>query len=293
MQKLRLDAPVEYHLLQDAPVVFGKRRLRDLYNDVKAKQYARLTNQQYHTYLSINKIDKIPVHGDNRLRLSLVRSTGSKDTLGRLLLIPGMPVMVTENLSIENKVVNGSQGTIKDIIYRVVPEGREVVCAYVKITSSPLTLDGLQEAVVPIFPKTQQFTYSPVRGNRIHISRTQLPLVPTWVFTDYKAQGTLMLNVMVDLTSARGIQHAYVMLSRATGLQHVGVLHWFPSHRIFTRLQQDLRNELQQLQQLDEKTCEWFNNTHPTPTRLADSTEDTTSMTNLEEYDHQVLIDFN
>lgn len=119
--------------------------------------------------------------------------------MGRLPLVPGMPVTVTENLSIENKIVNGSQGTVKDIIYRTVPEGQEVVCAYVNITSSPLAFDGLDESVVPIFPKSTQFTYSPTRGNRIRVSRTRLPLVPAWAFTDYKVQGASMPNVVVDL----------------------------------------------------------------------------------------------
>ncbi|KAF8426460.1 hypothetical protein L210DRAFT_869163, partial [Boletus edulis BED1] len=156
------------------------------------------------------------------------------DALGRLPLIPGMPIVVAENLSIENKAVNGSQGTAKGILYHSVPEGREVVCVHVKIAPSPLALDDLEKSAVPIFPKTSQFTYSPTRGNRIRVSRKQLPLAPAWAFTGYKAQGASMPNVVVDLASARGIQNAYVMLSRATGLRHIGVLRWFPSHRIFT-----------------------------------------------------------
>lgn len=36
-----------------------------------------------------------------------------------------MPVIITENLSIQHKIVNGTQGIIRDIVYRVILEGRE------------------------------------------------------------------------------------------------------------------------------------------------------------------------
>ncbi|KAF8136453.1 hypothetical protein EV363DRAFT_1158675 [Boletus edulis] len=147
-------------------------------------------------------------------------------------------------------------------MFRITPEGREAMCAYVKVSKSPLCIDGLNESVVPIFPKKTRFTYQPSRNTRVTVSRSQLPLVPGWAFTDYKVQGASMPNVVVDLASASGIQNAYVMLSRATGLQHLGVLRWFPPHRVFSRLQQDLRNELDRIAHLDEKTRVWFEKRH-------------------------------
>ncbi|KAF8421889.1 hypothetical protein L210DRAFT_3389757 [Boletus edulis BED1] len=147
-------------------------------------------------------------------------------------------------------------------MYRSTPEGREAMCVYVKVTSSPLNVDGLDESVVPIFPKKTHFTYQPSRNTRVAVSRSQLPLVPGWAFTDYKVQGASMPNVVIDLASANGIQNAYVMLSRATGLQHLGILRWFSPHRVFSRLQEDLRNELDRLHLLDEKTRDWFNKQH-------------------------------
>ncbi|KAF8447509.1 hypothetical protein L210DRAFT_3359413, partial [Boletus edulis BED1] len=51
-RRLQLDAPTEYQTLCDAPVIFGSRRLRDLYNTIRARQFAEQTNQTYHFYLA-------------------------------------------------------------------------------------------------------------------------------------------------------------------------------------------------------------------------------------------------
>jgi len=37
--------------------------------------------------------------------------------------------------------------------------------------------------------------------------------MPGWAFTDYKAQGASLQTAILDLASARNVQHAYVMLS--------------------------------------------------------------------------------
>ncbi|KIK76901.1 hypothetical protein PAXRUDRAFT_168498, partial [Paxillus rubicundulus Ve08.2h10] len=64
------------------------------------------------------------------------------------------------------------------------------------------------------------------------ISRSQLLLIPGWSYTDYKAQGATLPKVVLDLASARGLQNAYVMLSRAPAACKVGILHWFSPQRI-------------------------------------------------------------
>ncbi|KAF8439783.1 hypothetical protein L210DRAFT_867440 [Boletus edulis BED1] len=160
----------------------------------------------------------------------------------------------------ESKIVNGTAGTLTDVVYKDTPEGREAVCAYVKVPSSHIALEGLPQSVVPIFPRSVQFTYRPSRVRSVRVSRSQLPLVPAWAFTDYKVQGASLSRVVVDLTSARGIQNAYVMLSRAPSLRKLGVFRWFSSHRIFSRLQEDLRTELSRLAHLDYETHQWFIN---------------------------------
>lgn len=152
-----------------------------------------------------------------------MRCKDSKEALGQILLVIGMPVMVTENLSLHNKVVNGSEGVVDKIIDRPSDEGREAVCVHIHIPSSLITIDGLAPHIVPIFPRTVSFDCKLCQGGKIRISRTQVPLVPAWAFMDYKVQGASMDTVVVDLASAQGVQNAYIMLSRATSLAGLGV----------------------------------------------------------------------
>ncbi|KAF8327014.1 uncharacterized protein EI90DRAFT_2857748, partial [Cantharellus anzutake] len=64
----------------------------------------------------------------------------------------------------------------------------------------------------------------------------QLPLLPAFALTDYKAQGRSVPNVIVDLESARSCQLAYVMLSRATAFNRLFILHPFNQRRIISHM---------------------------------------------------------
>jgi hypothetical protein len=178
--------------------------------------------------------------GGDRLHLSTVRSKESKELLGQLPLIPGMPVNVTKNLSMPHKVVNGSEGVLRNVIYRNVPEGREAVCAYVEMPASSLQVNGLERSLMPIFPQSMQFTYTTSSRSKIKISRSQLPLISGWAFTDYKVQGASLESVIIDLYSVWGLQNTYMMLLRAKTLCRLGVLRYFPPHRVFCCLQENL-----------------------------------------------------
>lgn len=262
IEKLELDRPTEWAELQTASVIFGTRCLRDLFNQIKAKQFAADTDQEYHEYLAVDKINKQPIEGEERVRLSYVRIKESKEAMGRLPLIPGIKVMITENLSMGNKIVNRSEGILMDIVFKETCEGREAICAYVTVTTSSIAIEGLSHTVVPIFSKTVHFTYQPSQGQSIRINRCQLLLIPAWAFTDYKVQGASLPAVIVDLASVRGIENVYVMLSRAPSMAKLGILRWFPSHCIFSRLQEDLRTELARISHLDSRMREWFHNQH-------------------------------
>ncbi|KAF8317825.1 uncharacterized protein EI90DRAFT_2844218, partial [Cantharellus anzutake] len=62
--------------------------------------------------------------------------------------------------------------------------------------------------------------------------------------TDYKAQGLMLPKVIMDLESARSCQSAYIMLSHATALSNLLILHPFSQRRITTHMNGDLRKEL-------------------------------------------------
>jgi ATP-dependent exoDNAse (exonuclease V) alpha subunit len=62
--------------------------------------------------------------------------------------------------------------------------------------------------------------------------QVQHPLLPAYTFTVNKIQGQSLEKAIVDLQSAKGMQALYVMISRATALENLAVLRWFPSTNV-------------------------------------------------------------
>ena len=170
LENLMSDHLSEYVELHDAWVVFRERCLHDFYNELRAMQFTQCTGRQLRQYLAVNKIKKKSLHGEQRLQVSCMCCKDSKKALGWILLVIGMPVMVTENLSLHNKVINGSEGVMDKIIYRPSDEGCEAVCVHIHIPSSPITIDSLTPHIVPIFPRTVCFDHKLHQGGKIRIS---------------------------------------------------------------------------------------------------------------------------
>ncbi|KAH7904557.1 hypothetical protein BJ138DRAFT_1018981 [Hygrophoropsis aurantiaca] len=192
-----------------------------------------------------------------------VSTSISKDALGCLPLIIGMPLVVTENIASSSKIVNGSEGILRDVRYSLDDAGHRIAeCAYVYIEGSEIHLPGLDKGVVPVFPTTQNFKYFKPAGGSFTISRKQLPLLPGWSCVDYKVQGRSMQRVIVDLCSATKLSNVYVMLSRSPSLQNLAILQEFSSRKIFQSLSQELRDELARLDKLSQQTLLEYNQRH-------------------------------
>jgi hypothetical protein len=88
------------------------------------------------------------------------------------------------------------------------------------------------------------------------VSRSQLPLLPTYAFMANKIQGQSLQHALVDLKSARthGTQALYVIISHVVSLNNLAVTHWFLSTNVNRHLSQAYRNEFDSLKNLDEET---------------------------------------
>lgn len=164
---------------------------------------------------------------------------------------------MTANLAITQKVVNGSEGTVKDIKYDLVGGKRQAKVVYLEIPGAGIISSDLQRDMVPIFPHRTKFQvhYKTSAGARQRtITRYQLPVVPAYAYTDYKSQGRSLKAAVVDLYSARTIQGVYVMLSRVTTIQGLAILCPFSPMKIYKRISQELRHELDRIDFLDEST---------------------------------------
>jgi ATP-dependent exoDNAse (exonuclease V) alpha subunit len=170
-----------------------------------------------------------------------------------------MKVMITENVALKASVVNGAEGILRELHYTKDDAGnRYADCAYVEIPGSNVNMHPLGKDVVPIFPTNSRFEYVPTVGKSFWVSRAQLPLLPAYAFTDYKAQGRSLKKVIIDLNGSRSLQSVYVMLSRATSLSSMAVLRNFNPRTIYSTLSQDFREEFARLEALDSFTTEEF-----------------------------------
>ena len=242
---------------RDAPIIVGTKDIRDTVNARiiahKAKEFGITPTVVY----SEDRVDKKPVSGSLRQGLWKLSSTTTKDSLGCLPLFPGMRVMVSENIAFSRRIVNGSEGVVKKVKHEVKDGITYAKVVYVHIPGSGKFSDALEPDVVPIFPVTSHFQCIVSVGGqskKTSVSRTHLPLLPAYAYTDYKSQGKSLSYAIVDLHSARSLQGAYVMLSRVRALDGLMILRPFSPSKLCGNLSQELRDEFSRLQSLTDDT---------------------------------------
>jgi hypothetical protein len=241
-----------------APIIVANQKERDQVNVMKVQQFADSVDEDVHQYHSKDSCRKVPLEGTVQERVWMVPSTRTGDALGKLPLVPGMKVMITENIAMLARVVNGIEGHLVSIKWEMDELHRRYArCAYVEIKGSNVKFDGLEPDVVPIFPVKTYFKFSGSQGE-YPIVREQLPLVPAYAFTDYKSQGKTLEAAIVDINGCKTLQNVYVMLSRCRRLEDLAVVRGVPSKKIYTRLSEEFRKEFWRLEARDRQTKSWY-----------------------------------
>lgn len=246
----------------DAPFIVTRKRIRDRLNTMKVQQYATGTNQMVEYFEANDFVGKRQVTSMERRRLLRVSSSTTNDALGILPLVPGMKIMITENIALAQSVVNGAEGVLLNVKYRLTEEGGKIaVCALVKIPGSGTCVDPtLGPDVYPIVPTRTHFKYSSTSEGEFTITRWQLPLLPAYAYTDYKSQGRTLEKAIVDLAECHSLQSLYVMLSRVRSIEGLAILRWFKPTKLYQNLQAEFRREFERLEALNAKTTEVFEN---------------------------------
>jgi hypothetical protein len=210
---------------------------------------------------------------------------------GLLPIVPNMPVLLTDNIACELGLSNSTHGIFRELVYddqqnsdglkvinKVFPTNtiyaRKPLYALVEVRTSQVetSLDGLRHKLIPIPLIKNQFTVSikqlfgrlSERGQRgeavpqvIHVTRTQLPIVPAFAITTYKAQGLTMNKIVVDLQVPPGtvqVASIYVPFSRVKRAEDIAVLRFVDMKILQIRpsLAQDV--ELRRLDELHTAT---------------------------------------
>ena len=210
---------------------------------------------------------------------------------GFLPFVPNMPVLLTDNIACELGLSNGTQGIFRELVYddqqkadtleindSAFPSNtiyvRKPLYALVEINTSQVeaSLDGLSPKLIPIPLIKKHFTipirqlfgqlFEGVQGRRkasevIQVTRTQLPIVPAFAITTYKAQGLTMSKIVIDLHLPAGtsqVASIYVPLSRVKRAEHIAILRRFDMKVLQVRPSSVQDVELRRLDELDRKT---------------------------------------
>ena len=245
---------VDWGKWKNTPIIVSENAQKDALNIRAAEAFARKTNQPLHWYHAIDTHQRnIVTDPTLNAYLEKLNSGVTNQRLGKIPLVIGMPVMITQNYDVENGIVNGCTGILKTIRYQKNAQGIRYATSCVvessTITGAPLSTLEPHQAVVLQDTITMTFRH-PYSGKKCTIRRTQLPILPAFAMTAHKAQGQTMEKVLVDLESCKGTESPYVMVSRVTSLEGLLILRPFKSSKIQCRLSEDTRKEFKRLEKL-------------------------------------------
>lgn len=110
-------APDEVESFRDAPIIVTKKWIRDAINLRKVSMFSDTHHRTLNLYRSKDSSQKSDLPLQYHHLVWGLNSTIMNDMLGELPLCVGMPVMITENVSIMCGIVNGMQGVVDSISY--------------------------------------------------------------------------------------------------------------------------------------------------------------------------------
>ena len=213
---------------------------------------------------------------------------------GLLPFVPGMPVILTQNIAIELGLINGTNGIFRQLVYQAdsvstvvlseaFPNNTQYIhrplYALIEIARSKIecNLEQLQPKLIPIPLVEQTFRFDigdilpkdkKPKSNRqavLSIKRRALPLVPAYCITTHKSQGQTLNKVVVDLklpNETDDIAAIYVPLSRVKRLADLIILRHFDYKVLLIKPSKSQLAEMERLDKLCLETqtrfSEWF-----------------------------------
>ena len=210
---------------------------------------------------------------------------------GYLPLVPGMPVLLQENIACELGLSNGTPGVFRELIYDQTSgyttgseEGiftadtlfvRNAHYTLIEIPKSKMRkLDSLDPLIipVPVIEKTFEVNLEKLYADKgpimkmfrdkklntmISVKRKGLPLVPAYSITTHKSQGQTLPKIVIDLNMPPGmveVASAYVPLSRVQRLTDLVILQDFSVSALQVKPSKRQIAELDRLAAIYEQT---------------------------------------
>ncbi|CAF4825239.1 unnamed protein product, partial [Rotaria socialis] len=230
-----------------APILVFRNEIRTQLNHKAVSHKAQQTGQTPIVCVAQDTCKGKPIEDRALIKKLLELSDSKTEHLpGLLPLVPGMPVILTQNIAIELGLINGVNGIFRQLVYQEDSVSTDIISeefsknaryvhrplyALVEISKSKIecNLEQLQPKLVPIPVMEQTFRVDigdmlpkdkKPKSNRktlLSIKRRALPLVPAYCITTHKSQGQTLNKVVIDLklpNETDDIAAVYVPLSR-------------------------------------------------------------------------------
>ena len=147
-------------------------------------------------------------------------------------------------------ITKGQEATVQDWHAVAGPCGQPTLEAlFVKLSNPPTNVqfDGLPENVVPLYKTTTQVYCSLPDDSKVHISRTQVEVLPNFAMTDYSSQGKTRPYNVVNLNDDHSHQSYYTALSRSATAAGTLITQSFHTEKITGGASGALRQEFREL----------------------------------------------
>ena len=167
-----------------------------------------------------------------------VLSRGRSETGGlefEVKIKEGARVMLTTNINIADRLINGQMGTVVKI--HVNKKTQKPTVVYIKfddneagrtLIQNSSSIFARENAVVPIEQVLSKIKVRPGKPSSPEVQRIQFPISLAWACTIHKVQGLTLRNVVISfhLNKQRSFNYGqvYVALSRSTSLQGLHIL---------------------------------------------------------------------
>ncbi|CAF1263433.1 unnamed protein product [Rotaria sordida] len=232
---------------------------------------------------------------DIRLRQAILELPNNKTEHlpGYLPLVPGMPVLLTENVASEIGLSNGTRGIFRQFIYEESPKDVRyqnknfppntkfmTQSKYALIEFPDCKLDDklaeLQSKIVPIAISEQTFLFDAKellpenvskaakvnkKTTKLSVKRKALPLIPAYSMTTHKSQGQTLGKIIVDLVIPPGpleVASVYVPLSRVKSLEDLLIIRPFEFVTLQVKPSTAQIEELKRLDRIAQDTRKRF-----------------------------------
>ncbi|XP_057297639.1 uncharacterized protein LOC130628671 [Hydractinia symbiolongicarpus] len=220
--KSRFIASTDPNYPNDALHIFAE-------NSPAKKHNEDMLKKNNNTLYNVVALDRMPKNV-SRAQINNVLNKSQSETGGLtavLMIKVDSRVMLTSNVDIEDRLINGQVGTVKKVVSNT--EGN-VVKIYVKFDDSKAGNNaskkdnyGKQLGLVPISKISVDIILKTNKPSSPVIKRTQFPLMLAWACTIHKVQGLSLQKAVVsfDLERQRGFKcgQMYVALSRVTSTE--------------------------------------------------------------------------